>query len=249
MKLIYGSQAIQHWFSDFERTPNGLDIITDRQDLTYSKGKTEYYYIPEFFDNFKNKNSDFLDKDYLYTFKVSHLAWNINWEKHMKDAQFLKSHYCKLDMDLYNILYKKQEGIHGKKKVKMGVHNSDFFKSNIYRKHNHEELHEHFMFFKRPLNEKIRCDLDSPLCSEKLWDKLDHPTKLRCALEEIFVLAAERYILVENPIPAKIARVKILKWMITSSTSGWFCLFLIEHFDSLRIYSQNYFEEKLKDIK
>ena len=250
MKLIYGSQAIKYWFPDFEREPKDLDFISDIFCSDYfTTREIEYYYVPEFFQIFKNKDKKYLDKDYLYTFKVSHLTWDINWEKHMKDAQFLRNNGCKLDMDLYGVLYRKWEDWHGKKNVKMNVYNKDFFKPNIYRKYNHDELHEFFKFYERPLNEKIRYDLDSPLCSKELWDKLDYSLQLHCAFEEIFVLTAERYILVEKPLPFNTARVKTLKQMITSSTSGWFCRFLIENFDILRVQYQDYFKHKIKELR
>jgi len=249
MKLIYGSQAIKHWFPDFKREPKDLDIITD--DISFvntSTKRVEYYYVTEFFDNFNNKDPKYLDLNYLYTFKISHAAWDINWEKHMMDIEFLKSKGCKIDEKLFNILYKKWEIIHGKKKVKMNVKNEDFFKENIKRRYDHEWLHEQFKFDERPMNEKIRKDLSSPICSEELWNNLSYPEQIKTALEEIFVLASERYIFVDKPMPYKTARIKTLKQMITSSTSGWFNKFLIINFDSLRIFSEDYFKYTIKEI-
>jgi len=250
MKLVYGSQAIKYWFPDFKREPNDIDIITDDENLAQESTKTvEFYYVPEFFNFFKNKDVNFLDADFLYTFKVSHLAWDINWEKHMKDAMFLKSKGCKVNDELYFLLYRKWEKLHGKKNVKMAVKNEDFFKGNIYRKYNHEELHERFKFYSRPLNERIRRNLESPLCSEDLWLELTQENKIKSALEELFVLTSERYLLVQNPMPLKFARVKMLKQMIVSTTSGWFNRFLIENFDELRTSEHDYFERKLNDIR
>lgn len=247
MNLIYGSTAIKHHFPDF-REPRDIDIIS-RLPIK-STESLQYYWVDAFeYLEENNKGSHYVDSDLLYTIKVSHASWDINWVKTMKDIEFLKSKGSTLDKDFYNILYSDWEEIHRKKKVKMNVKNEDFFTKTITRKYNHESLHEIFKFYKRPLNEKIRKDLNSPLCSEALWDKLNFEDKIKTALEEIFVLSTERYILVESPVPNKIARIKTLKQMITSSTSGWFNLFLIIHFDSLRTHSQTYFENKLKQIK
>jgi len=245
--LIYGSQAMKHWFKD-SREPRDLDIIENQN--RESSRRVQYYWTPAFkYLTENNKDKAYVDADLLYTIKVSHAAWDVNWEKTMKDIEFMKSKGCSLNMDFYNLLYKDWELIHGKKKVKMNVQNEDFFKGNIKRRYDHEWLHEQFMFDERPMNERIREDLDSPLCSENLWNSLEYPEQIRTALEEIFVLTAERYIFVDNPIPTKIARIKTLKQMITSSTSGWFNRFLIIHFDSLRIFSEDYFKFSIIKIR
>ena len=252
MKLIYGSTALKHWFPNYDKVPHDLDIIcnTIKEENIKNSRDTEYYWI-EAFNYLVENNIDtkYVDKNLLYTIKVSHAAWDVNWEKTIKDITFLKEKGCILDITFFNLLYNEWVQLHGKKNVKMSVYNSDFFKANIYRKFNHEELHERFKFYSRPLNESIREDLDSPLCSKLLWDKLSYENKLKCALEEVFVLASERFILVEKPIPTKFARVKILKQMIISSTSGWFNLFLIENFETLRTMEEEYFKQIVKTLR
>ena len=255
--LIYGSTAIKHFFPDYEKEPRDLDIITETDNkyhLDIEECKViEQYYLPEFqyiFDN--NKDDLYVDPVFLYTIKMSHLSWDINFDKHMKSAIFLKSKGCKLDKVLYDSLMKAWERVHYKKKVKMNVKNSEFFKENIERAFDHEFLHEQFAFYDRPLNERIRKDLDSPLCSEELWNLLTTDDKLKCALEELMVLTAERYVLVpeENKLPIKFARIKMLKQMITSTTSGWFNLYLKENF---KMFIDNEFPEffynKIKELE
>jgi len=248
MFLIFGSTAIKHWFPDYSRQPKDLDIISDRGfkstkevEIFYNKGMD---YLKE-----HNQDKHYVDPDLLFTIKFSHLSWDINWDKHMKDFIFLKNKGCKIDYDFYELLYKEWEVLHGKKKVKMKVENEVFFKENIYRRFNHEELHNEFRFYERPLNEKIREDLNSPLCSEYLWNELSHEDKLKCAAEELFVLTSERYILVENPIKCKFAKTKMLKKMITSTTSGWFNRFLIMNFETLLNYQEEHFFQVLTKIK
>jgi len=250
-RLVFGSLAMKHWFPD-SREPNDYDIITDvpLKNEEVNGLKLEFHWTEAFkYLKENNKNSLFVDKDLLYTIKLSHAAWDINWEKTMKDIEFLKSKYCKVDPVFYKLLYTDWENLHGKKKVKMNVQNEDFFKGNIKRKYDHEWLHKQFMFNDRPMNERIRYDLSSPICSKDLWDKLTYAEQLQTALEEIFVLTAERFIFVDKPIPTKIARIKTLKKMITSTTSGWFNFFLIEHFNSLRIFSEDYFKQTIIQIK
>ena len=255
--LIYGSTAIKHFFPDYEREPNDLDIITREDnklhlDIPWCK-RIEQYYLPEFEFIFENNMDElYVDPDFLYTIKMSHLSWDINWDKHMKSAIYLQEKGAEIDKELYDSLILAWSRVHGKKAVKMNVKNSDFFKPLIYRKYNHEFLHEQFAFYDRPLNERIRKDLDSPLCSEELWNLLCSEDKMKCALEEIYVLAAERFIFVqegEHPWKLGHAVTRTLKNMITSTTSGWFNLFLKQNFNSLRTYKVPHIIEKIKELK
>lgn len=253
--LIYGSTAIKHFFPDYNQEPKDLDIITETDNkyhLDIAGCKViEQYYLEEFqyiFDN--NKDELYVDPDFLYTIKMSHLSWDINWDKHMKSAIFLREQGAKLDKVLYDSLIKAWNRVHYKKKVKMNVKNSEFFKENINRAFDHEYLHEVFSFYDRPLNERIRKDLDSPLCSEELWNKLSEDDKFKCALEELMVLTTERFLLTDEKIPINHARTKMLKQMITSTTSGWFNLYLKENFK--RFIDEGFpkfFKERLQKLK
>jgi hypothetical protein len=184
---------------------------------------------------------------------MSHLSWDINWDKHMKSAIFLREKGAKLDKILYDSLMIAWSRVHSKKQVKMNVKNSDFFKENIQRKYDHEYLHEVFSFYDRPLNERIRKDLDSPLCSEELWNKLSEEDKFKCALEELMVLTSERFLLTDNKYLKMLishARTKMLKQMIISTTTGWFNLYLKENFK--RFIDEgfpDFFKERLQKLK
>lgn len=228
MKLIYWSTAIKYWYPDFNRDVKDLDVISNEWDIT--SRWIEYYRIDEFKYLFNNKDLKYVDPNLLYTIKLSHLSWDINWDKHMHDVIFLKNKWCVVDNVFYDMLIKAWQGIHWNKYIKMNVKNEDFFKENITRKYNHDWLHEQFAFYDRPLNEKIRENLYSPLCSKLLWDNLLYDDKLKCALEELYVLTAERYIFINNPLPIKFAKIRTLKQMIISTTSWWFNLFLKENF-------------------
>lgn len=235
MKLIYGSQAIKHWFPDFKREPKDTDYISD---IKQRNTKETEYYRADFFEYLRTFNEDntYVDPDLLYTIKLSHLSYNINWDKHMHDIIFMKNKWCKVIHDFYILLMEGWKTIHWYKKCNLNVKNEDFFKSNIKRKYDHDWLHEQYALHGRPMNERIRPDLSSPKCSKELWDKLTYQEKLDCAIEEIYVLTTERFIFVDKPKSLKHAKVITLKNMITSTTSWWFNLFLKENFKELLDY-------------
>lgn len=229
-KLIYGSAALKHWFPDCPKQPKDLDFIC--RDKQRQPG-IEYHWTDGFEYILKNNKDDtFVDPDFLYTIKVSHAAWDVHWDKTMKHIIFLKNHGCNLDRELYDILIPEWEVIHGKKKVNLKTQNKDFFKPTIKREFDHDWLHEYLAFSDRPMHEKIRKDLSSPMPSKQLWDDLSHADKLKCALEETYVIATERYLDFDRP-NFKGAKIKSMKNLITSMTKGWFNLFLIENFEEL----------------
>lgn len=228
-KLIFGSTALKYWFPNYNRKISDLDIIGEGK----SSSGIEYHYSQAFEYILQNNlNDTYVDPNFLYTIKVSHISWNINFDKHMKDIIFLKNAGCNLDLVLYNLLYKDWEIIHGKKNIKLDGSPEEFFNSNITRKMNHDELHELVKFYSEPLHNKIRKDKNNVKVSKELWDSLSLEDKLKCAQEEIFVFALERF----SEYPPNHAIIKATKHLITNSTKGFFNLFLIDNFEKL-IYS------------
>ena len=163
MYLIYGSTAIKHWFPDLKREPNDLDVISS---FNYKRilEWAEFYWT----DAFKylekwNRDSKYVDPDFLYTIKLSHLSWDINWDKHMGDVIFLKSKWCIVNEEFYSLLMKDWCKIHWKPRVHMKVRNEEFFKPIINRRFEHDWLHEQLALNWRPMHERIREDFINPL--------------------------------------------------------------------------------------
>jgi hypothetical protein len=260
-ELVYGSTALCHWFPDFDRVPSDIDIMTYVPKTMYNKGillthysescrnpNIELYYIDAF--NYilnNNKHSYYVDADFLYTIKVSHAEFDVRWEKTMHDIQFLKEKGCVLNKELHKLLLHDWNMIHREKRVNLNKNNDDFFTKYVTRIYEHDWLHEHFAFYSRPLHESIREDLAVAKCLELLWDKLSYDDKLKCTLEEVYVIATERFYL--NGIPPRTAKSKALKLLITSMTKGWFCLFLIENFKELLRFSDVHYQYKIKSLE
>ncbi len=255
-ELIYGSTALKHWFPNFSREPSDLDIITYTNKENFNKGSyyskhispnTEVYYINAFEYVLKyNTNDRFVDPNFLYTIKVSHAEYNIRWDKTMHDIIFLKEHGCTLDIALYNLLVKEWSVIHRAKKVNLDKSVDEFFTKQVTRVYNHDKLHQHFAFYDKPLHESIRPDLSKAWCSEELFNNLCHEDKIRCCLEEIYVVATERFYL--NGIPPRTAKLRSIKQLITTMTTGWFCLFMIENFKELLSYPEVHYRNKLMEL-
>lgn len=235
-QLIYGSCALKFWFPE-SRIPSDVDIISPEHDWIPA-----FEYLLE-----HNKHNQFVDPDFLYTIKVSHAAWDIHWDKTIKDIAFLKNNRCTLDKEFYNLLYSDWCIQHKNKKVKLDVKNDEFFKPIVKRKFDHDWLHEQLCFYDRPLNESIRKDLSSPMCDEKMFDTLEFSAKIQVAVEEIRVIATERFLLQGEKSLLR-ARYKAIKLLITSMTTGWFNRFLIENIEVLMKYEVETWKRQLKNI-
>ena len=106
--LLIGSSAIKYHFPNFNRIPKDKDYAVPLKE----KGtkNIEFLYNPII-----GNINGIASPDILYTLKISHvIGWDINWDKHMFDIQFLKKNGAKLDIDLFNKLYSFWESEHGK---------------------------------------------------------------------------------------------------------------------------------------
>jgi len=223
--LIFGSTALNHWFPD-SRTPKDLDII-DRD----VKSHNETYWVPSFeyiLEN--NKDSKYVDPNFLYTIKLSHSFWDVKWDKTIFDIIFLKSKGCIADEDLYKGLVKDWQVVHGKKKVNLNKENKQFFSDNVTRKYDHDDLHLLVKHYSRPLYESIKSDLNSAKCEKNLFTLLSHDDKILLCREEIFVVALERFLIPSNfHMNQKAAINKAIKQLVTTMTTGWFPRFIVEN--------------------
>ena len=85
-EVIIGSSAIKKTYPDFPREPSDLDIVVNsKEGLKNSKG-IEYHLNPVLM---KYALDEYASPDMILTLKLSHMFWDINWEKHLFDIQWL----------------------------------------------------------------------------------------------------------------------------------------------------------------
>lgn len=256
--IIIGSNAIKFWFSDFNRNPKDLDIILyNDEQLTsiYNPNNLkieilENPILSKFCKNNMFQISEYLNPDILYTLKISHLFWNINWEKHMFDAQFLLKKKCVLQKKLFFELYNYWNEFHGKNKrsdLKMSA--EDFFNNAIVFPIKHDDLHEilvqhNYFLNKIPTYKSVLKDgCDVEVCEEK-FNNLNHDEKCNLVIEEVMVMAIERY----RTLNYRVAYTTMLKKFIISHAPIWEAIFIIENYIELEKCPFNYTEFLNKHI-
>lgn len=238
MHTLIGSKAIKYHFSDF-RVPMDTDYVTDeRRKHELKEGKRiEYFYYGD------NEALLEFDRpiptvDQLYTLKVSHSFWPINWRKHMKDILFLQEKGAKLDKELFDKLYDGWVGYHGKKRAYLNVDNEKFFTSTVPREYVHDDIHKAISYYGDPLYNKVKRDVSKALISEKMFNELSHIDQIRLCREEIYATALERFLIkklpglvTENDISMAYGRACML--LVTSMTKGFFPLFIVLNWKEL----------------
>jgi len=226
--ILIGSSAIRHWFPDFPRDPKDLDYIGKGT----SRPGIEYLTNPVL-DGYEHQI--ILPND-LYTLKMSHLFWNINWEKHMFDVQFLKKKGCVLDKELFYKFYEFFNEFHGKNKrsdLKMSA--EDFFDNSLECDYYHDDLH----LLLNPVPTYTKVLIGEVEVGEEKFKELSFEDKCDLAREEVMVMAWERY----ADKNYRVAYSRMLKKFIISHAPLWEAIFIIENYITLHKPNFNYFKK------
>lgn len=257
-KIIIGSSAIKYWFPNFKRLPKDLDyIVKDSKKYKNSKG-IEYLSNPIFF---KKENSKFIKNGYItpdaiYVLKISHCFWDLengSWSKHMWDVQWLKEKDCKFIPELFYELFNYWEELHGKRKTSNLNMSAEQFFDNVVNypiEHDHLHLlliqHPHFKGQNIPTYVKILKEGAEVDVSEEKFNNLTEEEKFNLVIEEVMVMALERY----GEMYYKKAFNKMLKKFILSHAPIWETIWIIQnHKNLLQNISFNFIEYLNKKIK
>lgn len=231
--ILIGSSAIKEWFPDFPREPKDKDYIGKGT----STKEIEYHPNPVIEEYYKYHSISMLFPNDLYTLKISHMFWNINWEKHMFDIQFLKKKGCILNKDLFYQLYEFFNEYHGKNKrsdLKMSA--DKFFDNAVKCEYEHDYIHT--LLNPTPTFNKILKDGEEVDVSEEKFNLLSHKEKCNLVEEEVMVMAWERY----KHLDFRVAYTHMLKKFIISHAPIWEALFIIENYIELHKPKFNYFK-------
>jgi hypothetical protein len=239
--ILIGSAAIKHWFPEFPREPKDLDYIGQGEVIRNSDITIEVLRNPVF-DGYPYS---IMKPDDLYTLKISHMFWDINWEKHMFDVQFLRKKGCQVNKELFYKLYEHWNTYHPKNKrsdLKMSA--DDFFDNAVKCDYYHDDLHT----ILNPTPTYTKVLIGEVEVGEEKFNSLSHEEKCALVTEEVMVMAWERY----HQMDYRHAYSRMLKKFIISHAPLWEAVFIIENYIELHKPKFNYFktiEDGLQTIK
>lgn len=234
-KILIGSSAIKHWFSDFNREPKDWDyIVTEIPNWTPRLDKRVEYHFNPLFDDYKSK---VMFPNELLTLKCSHLFWDIQWEKHMWDIQFLLKKGCVIDIELFYKLYEHWNIVHSKnRRSDLKMTGAKFFDNAITFPIEHDLLHTFFV--NPPTYTKILKIEEEVDVDEESFNNLSFEEKCSLVTEEIIVMSMERW----SQLDIRIAYSRMLKKFIISHAPLWEALFIIKNFIELNKCPKQYLE-------
>lgn len=235
--IIIGSVAIKHWYPDFNRVPKDIDFAVDSK-RSSGKREVEYLYNPVICERFLGE--EVLDANALLTLKMSHLFWDINWDKHMFDVQFLLGKGCTFDLELLGELRKFWENYLPRvRRSRLETTKEEFFTNSVNDGvDEHDNLHK--LLAEIPAYTKIlRGEVE--VCPQK-FKKLTFKEKCEVVQEEAMVMAFERYL----DIYYKASYKRQLKDNIIKHYPEFIALFAIENYRELLTPSFN-FKIKIED--
>jgi len=245
--VIIGSSAMLFW-GVHTRTPSDLDILS-----TDTIKGADVTIIPQSIIDLVPSVGGYATIDALYTIKCSHLGWDIQWQKHKRDVLHLKREGAKKIDKLYDALVGFWREEHGNKEyLSLYRKKSDFFNDHVPYVYDHDYLHELVAYPNPPVYTYCLRDGEDVAIDKDKFFNLSKEKQLRMFMEEISVIAAERWL-----IPPKC--VGKYTWTqahnfsvhktITSLTKNWATDFLIDHLDYFSNPDFKYYKHLLTTVK
>lgn len=233
MLIVIGSTVMQNYLPN-RREPKDLDLFTNQSvsfkgDIFWHESMLDYWFDDE------NRMATLSE---LYTIKCSHVGWELrngSWDKHMSDIAALKEIGAELIPDLYKILYKVWEELHGSKQLKLKKGKDDFFTDAVVRQYDHDSLHASVAYGEHAMYEDVlkpgsTVDVDMAKIKGLSWEE-----QIKLYREEVYATALERLVIPSGyTYSPRRAYAWALRRTITSLTKGWSSLFLIENYDVMR---------------
>lgn len=240
--ILIGSAAIKHWFKDFPREPKDTDYVVLKDKHYQSSPGIEYLNNKIIRDLYlegdKCVSTGILDANSLLTLKASHLFWDINWDKHLFDVQFLLKKGCEINTSLFWNLYEYWNSYHGKNKRSDLEMSKDSFFDNTVNYDSGEHDFTHTLLNPIPTYTKVLKDNQEVELDKNKWLSLPFEDKLNFIREEVMVMAYERY----KYLNFQQAYSRMLKKFIINHTPLFSVLFIIENYIILHKPTLNYFK-------
>lgn len=192
----------------------------------------------------------------LLTIKLSHMNWDINWNKHKLDALHLMRLGVKIDYELFHILVEHWEDTHGGKDyLSLYQTKDEFFKMDVplgyadkpfSYKYDHDYLHELVALPNKPVYTKCIKDGERVAIDKYKFFSLPFDEQVKMFKEEIAVIAFERFLVPKLTDVVSIAWSHSLKKVVTNLTKGWASEFIILNIDKFNKPDYNMFTNLMK---
>lgn len=232
MKVLIGSTVIKKHYPDFPRIPKDTDYAVDK----YIKNEDGIEYLLNPIICSMYSDGEEISLNHLLTLKASHLFFDINWEKHMWDVQFLLNKGHVIDKPLFYELYEFWNTFHKNKRSNLKLSAEKFFDNAITCPYPHDWLHT--LLQNPPTYTLLLKGNDTVEVCEDRFNQLSFQQKCDSVFEEVAIMAFERY----SNLYYKVAYNKMLKKFIMGHAAIWHSLFIIENYKLLQVPKFNFLQ-------
>lgn len=236
--ILIGSSAMKHHFGYSVRNPKDIDFAV-KSGKNRREGQIEFLVNPVLH---KYEKEAVISKDNLLTLKVSHLFWDINWEKHLFDAIHLFENGAELNKEFLKEMREYWTQHNPKIRRSNLEQGKEQFFTNAVNSAVNEHDHLHTLLEKVPTYTKVLKDNCEVELDENKWNELTIQEKDDVVFEETAVMAWERY----KSTPYKIAFLKQLKDNIIKHFPEYIAIHAIKNYKKLRKPKYN-FKQKIED--
>jgi hypothetical protein len=260
MDILIGSRALNYWIPTHEISPDtDWDIITTKKidgaechdPYLLNNDDVYRYTTPEDTIIFNGEVLHVVSLKGLSLIKRSHLHRDLGFQKHITHFhRYLYSQKYGYTQDDFDFLATRKEmTIERFPQPQPNLNQSvdTFFVDAVVKKYKHDYLHELFAFEDAPLYTKLQRDPSSAWCHKDLWDELSVYQKIYCCAEEVYVIAAERFLIPNDwQFQTKLAYMKALQKVCTTLCSGWFRDFALDNYPTI---IEIYDKQKFTDVR
>lgn len=203
--------------------------------------------------NLYGANMQIAPIEVLWSMKLSHRHSPRNWKKHIEDLMLMK-HIVRWDsLDKTTKIREKETEL--RKTPSLNKTTKEFFDDNVSnRVFIHDEIHQVMAHYDRPLFEQIKVDPNLVKCDRNKFEALAFQDRIRCVLEEAYVIALERAVIPMIFSGGKATdRAKAFDYAImricTNLCNGWFREFATMNYEHIMgMYSPEYVDKFLTAV-
>lgn len=281
--VVIGSYALQtRTCSDIDIVCYAEDINVNHEELTYIKDHTITFtfnnkkiecLLADYQESFQillksvNTAVTIASPELCYAIKRAHIhRANVKWEKHISDYTQLSKiyHFHQPIPELPNMSIFEFSQLHSKaldevlspqRQVPLyNVTKEQFFDDYVKKYVDHDWLHVVYAHKEQPMYTYLQDDPAIVYCNPAKWEQLTYNDKLKCVLEECYVIAVERFLIKDLLINKqtdlrdihKAFKASLIK-VCTTLTSGFFRMFAIDNYYMLLNNYDTSFLEKTKE--
>jgi len=177
-------------------------------------------------------------KEVLLSLKKSHINFPIKFNKHIIDYNILLNELKEDKLrNITKLNFQETKERFGELKTpSLKNKTTEFFgQSEKFVKYFyvHDDLHKVMAHYNQPIYSDMQIDESNAWCEKSIWDGFEFDKKIKCVLEEAYVIALERKIIPMLNGSSKSAFDWALMRICTTLCSGWFREFATDNWSKI----------------